>query len=322
MQISDRALEAFLVLAEVRKFTLAAERCHMTQSAFSQLIARLEVRVGVRLFARGTRSVSLTPEGERLALSARRITAELDGALADLRAIASLEQGQVSVAVLPSLASWWLPRVLQAFRQAHPHIRLHLSDASSARCHDLARQGLVDFAVSSQPGIPGELRSEPLFDETLYIAFPAGHPLAVRAQIGLADLRGVDFIHLQGTQKMLMRTTRGVLAARQVIEDAGARDVGLEVEHLATQAGLVAAGLGACLTPACSLPLFGHAGIARVRLDPAEVVRPVYVSRRREAGLSVAASALLAAVRGHAAVDAPGRPAAAQPAAAGLSSVP
>jgi len=55
MTISNRVLQAFLVLAEVRKFTVAAERCHMSQSALSQLIARLEDRVGVRLFERGTR---------------------------------------------------------------------------------------------------------------------------------------------------------------------------------------------------------------------------------------------------------------------------
>lgn len=306
MTISNRVLQAFLVLAEVRKFTVAAERCHMTQSALSQLIAKLEDRVGVRLFERGTRSVSLTPEGERFAVSARRITSELESALVDLRAIAALEQGHVSMAVVPSLAAYWIPRILRTYREQYPRIRINLSDASSARCHDLVQQGAVDFSLSSQASVPGELESELLFEEPLYIALPAGHPLGAHAQITPRDLQGVDFIHLMGTNKMLVRTGADILPARQVLIDAGTVDVGLEVQHMATQAGMVAAGLGACLTPESSLPQFDVPDIVAVQLDPGAIVRPIYINRRSGISLSVASASFLQAVRQQVAADAIG----------------
>lgn len=290
MSISNRVLEAFLVLAEVRKFTVAAERCHMTQSALSQLIARLEARVGVRLFERGTRSVSLTPEGERLVVSAKRITSELETALGDLRAIATLELGHVSLAVVPSLAAFWIPQILRQYRQQFPKIRLHLHDASSARCHEMVRQGMVDFSLSSQPGVPGEVDAELLFEEALYIAFPPGHPMGTRHTIGLQALRGVEFIHLQGTGQMLVRTGDEVRPAKQVLIEAGIVDVGLEVVHMATQAGLVAAGLGACLTPWSSRPQFDALGLPTVLMDTAAIVRPIYLSKPKGANLSLAST--------------------------------
>lgn len=299
MSISDRVLQAFLVLAEVQKFTVAAERCHMTQSALSQLIARLEERVGVRLFERGTRSVRLTPEGERLVISARRITNELENALVDLQAIATLESGQVSMAVIPSLAAFWIPDVLQKYREKFPRIRIHLHDVSSARCHEMVRKGLVDFSLSSQPGLPGEVDAKLLFEETVYIACPASHPLAKRKTLGLTDLHGLEFVHLLGTNRMLVRAGNDIRQTKQVMIDAGVVDSGLEVEHMSTLAGLVAAGLGACLMPGFSLPQFSSPGIRTVKLKRDALVRPIYFSKPKGAALSLAATEFQKLVKGH-----------------------
>ncbi|MES2483741.1 MAG: LysR family transcriptional regulator [Pseudomonadota bacterium] len=305
MKISDHTLEAFLALAEVQKFTLAAERCRMTQSALSQLIARLEEFVGVRLFERGKRSVVLTPEGERFAVSARRITTELDSVRNDLRALSKLERGQVSMAVVPSLAAYWLPDILRAYRKRFPHIRTHLSDASSVACQDLVRQGLVDFALSSQTSHTNELEFELLFEEALYVALPSGHALSGRTSLSLDALAGVEFVHLKGTHKMLVRVGDRVLAARQLLADFGAADTGVEVQSLSTVAGLVAAGVGAGFLPHWSLPQFRVPGVVTVQLNPATVVRPIYLSRRRDVSLSAAATSFVTRLREHVRATAP-----------------
>ena len=93
MHISDHVLRCFLALVDEGQFTVAAEQCHLTQSALSQMISRLEERVGVLLFDRDSRSVTVTSEGRRLAETARRITSDLDRAIADLRDIATLQNG-------------------------------------------------------------------------------------------------------------------------------------------------------------------------------------------------------------------------------------
>ena len=110
INVSTRVLRALIALDELRHFSLAAERCNVTQSAFSQMIAKLEAEVGLRLVVRDRRRVSLTGDGERLVAAARRIVAELDEIGADLRDRASMGKGRVAVATSPPFAAHWLPR--------------------------------------------------------------------------------------------------------------------------------------------------------------------------------------------------------------------
>jgi LysR family transcriptional regulator, carnitine catabolism transcriptional activator len=289
MHISDHVLRCFLTLVDTGQFTVAAEQCHMTQSALSQMISRLEDRVGVLLFNRDSRSVTPTREGRRLAESARRVTAELDHAMSDLRDVATLQTGHVALAVVPSLAVTWLPGILRQFRTQHPHVRLQLHDQSSVRCLELVRQGLVDFGLNSQPGMPSEINSELLFEEPLYVVCPPDHPLTQEEQISPRALRGVKFLHIQGSGNMLVRTSKGLEGARLVLQEAGIVDTGFDVTNLATLAGLVAAGLGVCLSPQTSLPQFSLMPTVAVRISPKMMTRPIYFIHRRNRELSPSA---------------------------------
>ncbi|RYF79388.1 MAG: LysR family transcriptional regulator, partial [Comamonadaceae bacterium] len=102
--LSSRQLRAFLALAELRNFTRAAQACHLSQPAFSALIRTLEASLAVRLFDRSTRSVQLTPEGQRFEASAQRLLHDMQLALGDLADHAQRRRGRVHVAALPSLA--------------------------------------------------------------------------------------------------------------------------------------------------------------------------------------------------------------------------
>lgn len=293
MHLSDHSLRAFLVLADAGQFTLAAEKCNMTQSALSQLVSRLEERLGVLLFHREPRSVTLTAEGIRLVDTARRVTADLDQVTADLRSAATLQLGYVSLAAVPSLAVTWLPRVLGFYRAQHPGVRLQLHDVSSVRCLELVRQGVVDFALNSQPGTAHEATAELLFEEPLYVVCPPGHPLAAEALVTRRMLRGVQFLHLQGTGNMLVRTgVKSLRPARQVFQEAGVVDTGFDVNSLATLAGLVAAGLGACMCPETALPQFSLLPTVAVRISPKVMTRPIYFTSRKNRELGPAASAM------------------------------
>ncbi len=292
MHISDHALRCFLALADTGQFTGAAERCHLTQSALSQLISRLEERVGVALFHRDSRSVTLTGEGHRLAESARRSVNELDLAITDLRDISTLQTGSVSLAAVPSLAVMWLPQVLRRFHARYPGIRLQLHDESSAQCHELGRQGIVDFALNSHPDTPHEMQAQLLFEESLYLVCPPDHALARRKLVSAGDLAGVRFLHLKGTDKMIVRTDKGQRAARNVFHEAGVVDTGFEVNNLVTLAGLVASGLGACLAPQTSLPLFHLLPTRAVRIDPKMMRRQIFFVHLKGKTLSPAAQSM------------------------------
>jgi DNA-binding transcriptional LysR family regulator len=106
----------FSPCAQAQHFTRAAERCHLSQSAFSQKIARIERTAGVALFERSTRHVTLTPEGELFAEEIRRIQQDLQHALAHLNELATRRVGKVAVAALPSVAAVWMPQVIALYR--------------------------------------------------------------------------------------------------------------------------------------------------------------------------------------------------------------
>lgn len=100
--ISTRLLHAFIALHDCRHFGQAAQRCHMSQSAFSVTIQRLETAVGARLFERDTRKVALTPEGEMFIEVARSLVGEIDAAFNDMGDYLARRKGRVVIAALPS----------------------------------------------------------------------------------------------------------------------------------------------------------------------------------------------------------------------------
>ena len=104
MNLSGRLIDAFLALEETKRFAIAAERCYVSPSAFSQMITRLEAQVGARLFDRDTRNVALTPEGEIFSQGAHRIAAEINSSLTELRDRAQFTMGRVTIAAPPSMA--------------------------------------------------------------------------------------------------------------------------------------------------------------------------------------------------------------------------
>ena len=103
MNTSLRQLRAFVTLAGCKSFAEASELLHLSQPALSVSIKNMEQAVGGRLFSRSTRSMELSPEGREFLPTARRLLADWEQAFDDLSRTFSLQQGKVSVAVMPSL---------------------------------------------------------------------------------------------------------------------------------------------------------------------------------------------------------------------------
>lgn len=285
MNLSGRLIDAFLALEDTRRFALAAQRCHVSPSAFSQMIGRLEEQVGARLFDRDTRNVALTPEGEAFALGAHRIASEIRATLAELRDRSLRQQGRVSVAALPSLSSDWLPRRMALFRERHPGIALRLHDVVSDRCLDMLRRGEADFGVNANTGSPLEFEAQLLFDEPWHLLCREDDPLARRKRVTLRDLRQRPFVHT-------LRSGSVWQQLQPLVQAADVRDTGLEANQLGTLGGLVACGFGISLVPRSALELCARPGVAAVPLDARNATRPIYLVKRRQRSLSVAAATL------------------------------
>ena len=293
MNLSSRQLRAFVALADEKHFTRAAQRCHLTQPAFSALIRSLEDSAGLRLFDRSTRHVELTAEGRVLDASARRLLADMDLAMGDLRDLADRRRGRVTLAALPSLAAGWLPTLLARFKQAHPGIVLDLRDALLDPCLDMVQNGVVDFAVASRRPDMTDLDSEFLHADRYFLVCRADHPLAQQPRVRLRDV----------LRHPLIQLARGSSVRKHLDEALGAEAPlpVFEVEHLATVTGLVRAGLGVSVVPAMTLFHFRSDDLRVVPLAGRALTRPLYLVRRKGRSLSVAAQALadlLIALRG------------------------
>lgn len=284
MNISTRQLQAFLTLARERNFTRAAVVTHLSQPAFSALIRQLEEALGVRLFDRSTRHVDLTAEGAEFAIAARRVLDDVDAALTDMHERAARRRGRVSIALLPSLAADWLPVVLADFRTAHPGIETQVADVLSESCIERVRSGQADFALAATRAETPELRAEPFCSDDFHLVCLAGHPLARVRNLRPKDLVAWPFIHLSRTSSV-----------RQYIDAATHPQTlpsVLEVDQLATVSGMVRAGLGVSVVPALTLYQFRSPELVVRPVRWGGLTRQIYLVRRRDRMLSIAAQAL------------------------------
>ncbi|WP_144639611.1 LysR family transcriptional regulator [Bordetella genomosp. 13] len=281
MNLSTRQLRAFVALAEEKHFTRAAQRCHLTQPAFSALIRTLEEAAGVRLFDRNTRRVELTAEGRVLEGTAQRLLGELEMAMDGLRDHAERRRGRVAVAALPSLAAGWLPGLLAQFHAEYPGIVMQLRDALLDPCLDMVQNGEVDFAVAARRADMSGLDSAFLHADRYYLVCGEDHPLASQRQVRLRDV----------AQWPVIQLARGSSVRQRLDEALGAEAFVplLEVEHLATVTGLVRAGLGVSVVPAMTLFHFQRPEMVIRPLQGRALTRPLYLVKRKGRALSVAA---------------------------------
>lgn len=284
MNLTTRQLRAFMALASECHFTRAALACHLSQPAFSALIRQLEDAAGVKLFDRNTRHVALTAEGEEFQIAARRVLDEVDAALAGLQDSAARRRGRVAIALLPSLAADWLPAVLAGFRAEYPGIEIQVADVLSEPCIDRVRSGHADFALAATRADTPELRADLFCSDNFHLVCPAGHPLARLRDPRPKDLAAWPFVHLSRTSSV-----------RQYI-DAATHPLPLppvlEVDQLATVSGMVRAGLGISVVPALTLYQFRSPDLAIRPVNWPGLTRHIYLVRKRDRSLSVAAQGL------------------------------
>ncbi|MFG3224113.1 LysR substrate-binding domain-containing protein [Kitasatospora sp. NPDC048194] len=188
-----RQVRYFLAVAEELHFGRAAERMHIVQSAVSQQVRRLERELGVDLFDRTTRSVTLTPAGSVFVDRARALVAAERAALdaiAALRAEACAGGAVLRIGTNVGLGAR-LERLLDRLGERAPELTVELVSAAPAERLQRVRDGDLDAAfvrgVFRSPG----LELVPLWRERFVVALPAGHPLAAGGAVRLADLAGM-----------------------------------------------------------------------------------------------------------------------------------
>ncbi|REF00432.1 LysR family transcriptional regulator [Thermomonospora umbrina] len=196
MDLSLRLLRAFLVVAEEEHVGRAARRLFVSQPALSQDVRRLERQVGVALFDRGPRGMTLTPAGAAFADAARGALLALDRAADDARRAGGAgNRPRVSLAYTPSLGNDLLPRLLPELERRRPHIEISEREVDTGEAAPAVEAGRSDLALAHCPDPSPRLRATPLADEPLVAAVAADHPLARRdGPAALDELAGLDLL--------------------------------------------------------------------------------------------------------------------------------
>lgn len=192
MTLDPRLLRPFVVLAEELHFGRAAQRLHVTQPALSQQVKRLEGQVGVELFARTRASVELTEAGEAILEPARAAVGAADEAESVAAELADAERGRLRIGISPGTHEL-AQRLLAELRARRPRLILEAKqDNSGVLCADVAA-GQLDVAIAFEPEEVAGTVCEEISREPAVVAVAAGHPLAARQRVALAELASNRF---------------------------------------------------------------------------------------------------------------------------------
>jgi DNA-binding transcriptional LysR family regulator len=279
--IELRRLRAFVAVVEEGHITRAAERLGMQQPPLTRLLRGLEADCGVLLVHRLPRGVRPTEAGKALLAEARAVLARAEGVQDAVRRAARGEQGRLVLGFTPSAVLHpFVPNALRALRQTLPGVAIALEEAGTGELVDGLLHGRLDAAfVRSPVASMTSLLVDPILDEPMLVALPAGHRLADGSDgsLDLADLATEDFVLYRRPAGPGLYDT--ILAACRA---AGfSPTVAQEAPRLPGTLSLVAAGLGVSIVPASMRRLGGEMIGYRTIAGAPGLSAPLHLAMRR-----------------------------------------
>lgn len=260
-------LKYLVALADHGHFGRAAEACFITQSTLSTQIKKLEAFLGVTLFDRSLKRVTPTPIGREILAAARNIVEEAER----IRELAKHAQDPmtrtVHLGVIPTLGPYYLPHALTLAHRKHPGLRLLLREEMTPQILAHLADGKLDAGLLALPVNDDALHVEPLFHEPFYAALPAGHELAKRRTLKVADIMN---------EKLLL-LDEGHCLRDQALDVCGARQNRREevrATSLETLRQMVGMGLGLTLLPALAVDAGPRVSRKSVEIRPFRVPAP------------------------------------------------
>jgi len=292
VKIDFDGIQAFVAISELGGFSKAAEHLHVTQTALTRRVQKLEAYLGLRLLDRTTRYVEVTAVGREFLPQARAIVSEMTLAVGRLKDMSKNARGSFTLACVPTMASHVLPTVIRRYATAHPGNRIRLIDTSAFEVRDAVLHGQAELGIGVPTDRHPDLAETPLLEEPLMFFCRAEHALSRMKSVTWSDMRETDLIVV--SSMTATRVFTDYQLAKRGISLSGA----YEVQHHATAISLVAAGVGAAILPASTLEEGARPGVCRIPLTHPVVKRKITVLRRKNTTLSPAANAFFDVLTG------------------------
>jgi LysR family carnitine catabolism transcriptional activator len=288
MNITQRQLRMFTLIAATRSFSRASEALHLSQPALSRAFQEFESQLGTTLLDRTTRQLRLTAEGKRFLPIAQRLLSDMSHAVEAIRNEAHGIGGTAAVAVGTAFACTVMPPVLRDFALQHPAVRLNLRDDNSRGITERVMHAEVDFGIGSVVGDSEALSLTRLLTAPIgLVAHPKHHPLPAKLSVDRLmqlpllketdDTSIMNLLRLHGSDVVVMM------------------ERGMEVSSLAVQLALAHAGVGVAVMSALGASHPAASALRFVPLAPA-IRREVFLMHRRDRPLRPPAQALATAI--------------------------
>jgi DNA-binding transcriptional LysR family regulator len=290
MRLDLLGLEAFLAIAERGSFHAAAAHLNLSQTALSHRIRKLEEMLGVRLIARTTRQLSLTPAGVELLPKARKLIDDMGAAFDGLRWQARRAEERIAIGCLPTIAVMCLPRVLARFKTSYPEMSVRVFDNSASEIAERVQRGEAVFGITIMAADRWDLDMQPLGREPFVLVARRDMPLADRIALDWSEIENLPLVRISAET-----------GNRVLIDDAlGIRREALswryEVQRVTTAMSLVRSGIGYAIVPELAYDGAADRDLVAIPLAAPLVQRTLGVVTRKGIPLQPRAAELLALI--------------------------
>ena len=277
-------LNAFIAIAEMRSFSQAAERLHLTQPAVSKRLASLESQLNVRLFDRLGRETDLTEAGRALLPRAYAIINVMDDTRRALTNLNGDVSGRLSLATSHHIGLHRLPPLLRNFTRAYPEVTLDIRFLDSEIAYDEVLHGRAELAVITlAPQTATPIRAVPVWDDPLDFVVAPEHPLAQKRGIGLADVAAYPAVFPGGN-------TFTHHVAQRLFEREGLKpNIAMSTNYMETIKMMVSIGIAWSVLPRTML----DEQVVRLALPGVQLSRQLGYITHTERTLSNAAKAFM-----------------------------
>jgi DNA-binding transcriptional LysR family regulator len=285
MELSQ--LQVFLMVAQEKRFSRAAEKLYRTQSAVSQTIRKLEVEVGEPLFDRSSREGMLTDAGRVLQEYAARLLNLRNAAEAALVELKELQQGKLTIAANEFTALYLLP-VLAEYRRLHPMIKITVNRSLGSQIPDDVLRHNSELGLLTYDPQEGQLNSVVVYLDELIFVVPPNHPLAKAHEVSIRQLGAETFVAHNVASPYRDKVLRAFKQHKTPLH------MDVELPTLQAIKRFVAMGNGVALVPEISVESeITNGMLVRIPVRELKLHRKLRLIYRRGGSLSHAAEAFL-----------------------------
>jgi LysR family hydrogen peroxide-inducible transcriptional activator len=238
-----RQLDYLVAVADEGHIGRAAARCHVAQPSLSAQLKELERGLGADIIERVGRGVRLTAAGTELAERARGILRSADDLVETAHRSATSLHGRLSVAAIPTVAPYLLPRFVPLLRDRHPEVESHLREMQTPQLVPALVRGEIDIGLMALPVDDPDLDHLVILDDPFLVALDPDHAFASRNDVRAEQLAGEAVLLLEDGHCLRDQ-------ALDICNEVGATKAGeIQATSLATLCQMVAAGMGVTLLP-------------------------------------------------------------------------